>query len=115
MVFNSSDIQALVSNANAHACPNVKTAVRLLGRLHDYTNENSDGWAYARPVTKSTEKLANLLKSRGNIWYPLHGSITLAELKAAITPIKRMATTQKKKQAQYGNTFDFDVAAALKA
>ena len=40
-------------------------------------------------------------------------SITAKQLKAAITPIRRMVTVQKEKQKQYGNTFDFDVDAAL--
>jgi hypothetical protein len=49
----------------------------------------------------------DLLKTAGNLPYGTRGTITPAQLKAAISPIRRMATTQKAKG------FNFDVDAAL--
>lgn len=96
-----------------HDCPNVRKGVRLLYRLMVSVNEQSDGWAYWRAPLKSSEKLIALLKTAGNLFHGTHGTITDKQLRDAITPIRRMVTIQKKKQKQYGNTFEFDVDAAL--
>lgn len=114
MWMNQADIMDLHQNLNSHSCPNVRKGVRLLYRLMEAVNDQSDGWPYWKAPSQAAEKLMELLRGCGNIWYPLHGSITEAQLKEAITPIKRMVTTQRKKQAQYGNTFNFDVDAALR-
>jgi len=111
--MNQYDIELLASNQ--HQCPNVQKAVGLLYRLLQYVNANSDGWHSWSPPSKSTQQLQSLLKERcGNLWYDTHGKITAQELKKAVTPIKRMATHQQKKQKQYGNTFEFDVEANCK-
>lgn len=110
--MNQYDIELLAQNS--HACPNVQRAVGLLYRLMQYVNNNSDGWAYWSPPSKASAKLQALLKERcGNLWYNTTGTITAAELRKAVSPIKRMATVQREKQKKYGNTFDFDVDAAL--
>lgn len=96
-----------------HDCPNVRKGVRLLHRLMQSVNEQSDGWHSWPAPGKSAEKLTELLKTAGNLMYGTRGTITAAELKAAVTPIRRMVTTQREKQKQYGNTFDFNVDAAL--
>ena len=96
-----------------HKCPNVRKGVKLLHRLVESVNEQSDGWHSWPAPGKSAEKLTALLKTAGNLQYGTLGTITAAQLKAAITPIRRMVTTQKAKQAQYGNYFNFDVDAAL--
>lgn len=97
-----------------HCCPNVRKGVHLLYALMQAVNAQSDGWAYWRPPQDAANKLIALLQTMGNLNYGTHGRITDAQLKAAVTPIKAMVTRQKKLQAKYGNTFDFDVAAALK-
>lgn len=97
-----------------HACPNVRKGLKLLTRLVESVNSQSDGWPYWSAPAKSCEQLFELLKKTGNLNYGTHGTITDAELRKAITPIRRMVTFQKKKQSTYGNTFDFDVDAALK-
>ena len=96
-----------------HDCPNVRKGVHLLNRLVESVNEQSDGWHSWPAPGKSAEKLMELLKTAGNLQHGTRGTVTAAQLKAAITPIRRMVTTQKAKQAQYGNTFNFDVDAAL--
>lgn len=113
MFMNQYDIELMANNT--HACPNVRKAVNLLNQLMLAVNRQSDGWAYWSAPSKSAEKLMQLLTEKaGNLWHNTRGTITDAELKAAVTPIKRMVTTQTKKQKQYGNTFEFDVDAALK-
>jgi hypothetical protein len=112
MTMNQMDIEMVASNK--HACPNVRKAVNLLHKLMLAVNAQSDGWAYWRAPSDAAEPLMKLLKDKaGNLWYDTHGTITADELKKVVTPIKRMVTVQKKKQKQYGNTFDFDVDAAL--
>lgn len=110
--MNQYDIEAMYRNK--HACQNVRKGVRLLYRLMQSINSQSDGWAYWAAGRKSADKLIALLKTAGNVWYDTDRTITDAQLKAAISPIRRMVTTQTKKQAQYGNTFAFDVDAALR-
>jgi hypothetical protein len=96
-----------------HVCPNVRKGVRLLFNLMQSVNEQSDGWAYWKAPQAAVEKLIALLQTAGNLNYGTSGTISEADLRKAITPIRAMVTRQKKKQAQYGNTFDFDVDAAL--
>ncbi len=97
-----------------HECPNVTKGVKLLNRLVESVNSQSDGWHSWPAPGKSAKKLMDLLRTAGNLSHGTRGTITDAQLKAAITPIRRMATTQKAKQAKYGNTFNFDVDAALR-
>ena len=111
MDMNQSVIEMMASNN--HACPNVRKGVFLLYRLMEAVNNQSDGWAYWRAPSRAAEKLMKLLRTAGNIWYDTHGTISDDDLKAAITPIKSMVTRQKRKQAEYGNSFEFDVEATL--
>ena len=97
-----------------HECLNVRKGVRLLLRLMEAVNSQSDGWAYWAPPSNSAEKLIELLKTAGNLQFGTHSTISAADLKRAVTPIKTMVTRQKRIQAKHGNTFDFDVNAALK-
>jgi hypothetical protein len=111
MFMNQVEIEIMVRNR--HACPNVRKGVKLIHALMRSVNAQSDGWASWSAPRKSTEKLVTLLKTAGNLWHDTHGTITDRQLKDAVTPIRRMVTTQREKQKQYGNTFDFDVDAAL--
>jgi hypothetical protein len=97
-----------------HACPNVRKGIKLLYRLMTAINEQSDGWAYWSAGSKSADKLSELLKTAGNLTHGTSGTITADALKKAITPIRRMVTVQTEKQKQFGNTFTFDVDAALR-
>jgi hypothetical protein len=111
MNMNQSDIETAANNH--HDCPNVRKGFRLLLLLMHEVNQQSDGWAYWSAPSKSAEKLMDLLRTAGNLWYDTHGKISDADFRKAITPIKTMVTKQKRIQKRYGNTFDFDVDAAL--
>jgi len=112
MFMNQNDIEWAAKKT--HRCPNVQKGIKLLLDLCHATNRQSDGWAHTyNTVGKSCEKLIALLRTAGNLNYGTDGTITEAELKAAIVPIRRMVTHQSKKQKQYGNTFEFDVDASL--
>jgi hypothetical protein len=111
MFMNQYEIES-AARSN-HDCPNVRKGVHLLLRLMQSVNEQSDGWAYWHAPTHAVEKLQDLLRTAGNILYGTHGTISEADLRKAITPIRSMVTREKKRQAKFGNTFDFDVDAAL--
>ena len=96
-----------------HQCPNGRKGIILLFRLVQSVNDQSDGWAYWKAPLKASKKLIDLLKSTGNLNYGTHGTISDSQLKAAISPIRRMVTVQSEKQKKYGNSFVFDVDAAL--
>lgn len=111
MWMNACEIEG--ANQARHDCPNVRKGVRLLYRLMESVNAQSDGWHSWPAPGKAADKLMDLLKTAGNLPYGTRGTITAAQLKAAISPIRRMVTVQREKQKEYGNTFDFDVDAAL--
>ena len=111
MFMNQGDIEWAASQH--HECPNVRKGVRLLLRLMEAVNQQSDGWAYWNAPSKAVEKLVDLLQTAGNLNHGTHGTISVVDLRKAITPIRTMITKQKKIQARYGNTFEFDVDAAL--
>lgn len=97
-----------------YSCPNVRKAINLLDSLIQSVNRQSDGWAYWRAPSESARKLSALLLSRlGGNRNNTEAEISDKELKAAVAPIRRMVTYQTKKQKMYGNTFEFDVNAAL--
>jgi hypothetical protein len=111
MFMNQVEIE--IASSRNHACHNVRRGVNLLYRLMLSANEQSDGWAYWSAPSHACRKLQDLLKTAGNLWYDTHGTITDQQLKAAVAPIRSMVARQTKRQKQYGNTFTFDVDAAL--
>jgi hypothetical protein len=111
MFMNQADIEWAASRP--HTCPNVRKGIKLLLRLMEAVNRQSDGWAYWAAPSHAAEKLITLLQTAGNLAYGTHGTISDADLRKAITPIRSMITRQKRIQARYGNTFEFDVDTAL--
>lgn len=89
-----------------HECPNVRRGVKILLRLLEAVNSQSDGWAYWSAPSNASEKLQVLLQSAGNLQHGASGTITVQQLKAALTPIKSMVTRQK-------NKFKFDIDAVM--
>lgn len=69
---------------------------RILQRLADWADENSDGWAYWPKPARSAEKLMRLLKDRERRWSEAgpdaDEGVTEADLRKALTPIKSMLT-----------------------
>lgn len=112
MFMNQWDIE--YAHSRQHLCPNVRKGVHVLYRLMQAVNEQSDGWAYWKAPHQAAEKLIDLLQGAGNLNHGTTGTISDADLRKAITPIKSMVTRQKRIQAKYGNKFEFDVEAALK-
>jgi hypothetical protein len=96
-----------------HACPNVRRGIKLLLRLMESVNAQSDGWAYWEAPRKAAKNLEELLKTAGNPFHDTQGKITAAQLRKAVAPIRAMVTRQTELQKKYGNTFTFDVDAAL--
>ena len=113
MFMNQPEIEFAASRQ--HACPNVTKGIKLMLRLVEAVNAQSDGWAYFPAPSRSCEKLQELVKTAGNLNHGTHGTITADQLKKAVAPIRAMVTRQKKVQAKCGNTFDFDVDAALRS
>jgi hypothetical protein len=111
MFMNQAEIEAAADNS--HECPNVRAGYRFLKLLMEATNRQSDGWAYWPKPSQSAQKLQELLKTAGNPMFPTHGTITVRQLQSALVPIKAMVTRERKRQRLYGNTFEFDVEAAL--
>ena len=112
MWLNQSDIEGLASRT--HSCPNVRKGVRLLHRLMQAVNAQSDGWAYWTAPSRSAEPLVKLLQTAGNLAHDTRGTISAADLRKAVAPIKSMVTRQQRMQARYGNKFEFDVDEALR-
>lgn len=112
MWMNQSEIEYAYSRT--HACPNVRKGVRLLYKLMQAVNAQSDGWPYWKAPAKAAEPLMDLLQAKaGKLHYDTRGTITDAELAKVIRPIKAMVTKQQKVQANFGNKFEFDVDAAM--
>lgn len=77
--------------AEDHFRPNAQEAVLTLARLMEWTNSNSDGWAYWRKPVAAATKLQNIVKGH----YGFRASeedVSVRELKAAYTPIKAFLT-----------------------
>lgn len=96
-ILNEFEIEsAQIAAAHDFHRPNVQAAVLTLARLMEWTNENSDGWAYWRKPVDASTKLQALVQSA----YALHrdadreSDFTDRELKAAYTPIKAFLTRQ---------------------
>ena len=107
---NAYEIARLVEYCKEHAV--LGPATRFLDLLVEHTDANSDGWAHwqipsdaARPLVEFIDRHTDLLSR------PLRKTepSDLKELLPLITPIKRMATLQRKKQKSYGNTYVLDV------
>lgn len=111
MFLNQHEIEHIATRV--HEDLNVRKGVRLILRLMQATNEQSDGWAHWSPPSKSIQKLVQLLQTAGNLMYGTRGKISDADLRKAVAPIKAMVTQQRTKQKQYGNTFEFDVDEAM--
>lgn len=103
------------AHSRRHADLNVRKGIHLLLRLMEAVNEQSDGWHSWPAPSKAAEPLMDLLmESAGNLWHDTHGTISDAALQKVVKPIKAMVTRQKRIQKRYGNSFDFDVEAALR-
>lgn len=70
--------------------PNLSRAVITLATLVEWTNSNSDGWAYWPKPCRAAGKLQALIQGA----YDHDDDVTAAELTAALTPVKAFLTRQ---------------------
>ncbi len=110
MFISSDDIEFFYEYHRKCSCLNFRKGITLLYRLEQAVNDQSDGWAYWKAPRVAATKLVELLKT-GADQDPV--TISEADLRKAVSPIRRMVTVQTKKQAEYGNTFNFNVDQAL--
>jgi hypothetical protein len=92
-------------------------ASKFLNMLMDSVNAQSDGWHSWPAPGRAASKLQDLIQQHttNGCAYPKDpDQPTMAEVRKTITPIKSMVTKQRELQKRYGNTFEFDVAAAMK-
>ena len=91
--MNEYDIERALFTWSDHPvlCP----AVRTLAALRDCANANSDGWHMWPKPARSAAKLMELIERDGTFPYR-HGDredATEAELRKALTPVRRFRTT----------------------
>lgn len=83
-------------SVDAETLPNAARAARILDRLVEWTDQNSDGWPYWSKPSKAADKLMTALKAAmdSRFRHPYDVDITDAVLKGALTPIKSFLTKQ---------------------
>lgn len=96
-ILNEYEIEdAQIKAAHELNRPNLQAVVLTLARLMEWTNSNSDGWAYwSKPSTASTKLQAVISLRYFGAWVSrVETDLTARELKAAYTPIKSFLTRQ---------------------
>ena len=77
--------------------PNLALGVEILDRLREWTNRNSDGWAYWKLPLQAAKRLMEILEDEQRRRDYLNGvleDIDEKELSRAILPIKSFLTRQ---------------------
>ena len=92
MFMNEYEIEIALSRFANDETPNLFTAANTLYRLKEWTNDNSDGWAYWPKPCRAAKRLQELLQAADR-FNPV--DCTDAALKAALTPIKAFLTSHK--------------------
>jgi hypothetical protein len=110
MWMNQYDVEDAVTRYGNHEI--LGPAVLTLGSLMNWTNGNSDGWAYWQKPSKAAEKLMTLVQDherweRSEYRHPREGAeATSVALKAALRPIKAFRTKHAK---TLRNGCDFEI------
>lgn len=90
--WNDYDVE--VQARRVEGCPVRMTGVLIMARLMNWTNANSDGWAYWPKPVRSAKRLMELIETGEN--FPTYHTpledVTEAELRKAVTPIKSFLT-----------------------
>lgn len=94
--MNDYDIVSALSRYSVSATPRRLALAQVIDRLADWANHNSDGWCYWPKPCRSAAKAITLVESTA---YPEHQrrqeeDATIAEFKAALSPIKAFLTRQ---------------------
>jgi len=93
--MNAWDVDRAVETFADH--PVLGPATLTIRNLMDWTNENSDGWAYWPKPARAAKRLIDLIERDGT-WEARYGErldATVEEYKAALRPIKAFRTRQK--------------------
>lgn len=94
--MNDWDLQQAARRFDPHTVPNRARLVEVVDNLREWTNANSDGWAYWPKPCRAAAKAIALIESTSYPEYERrqHEDATDAETKAALTPIKAFLTRQ---------------------
>lgn len=95
LYLNDYDIDRTILQYVDH--PVLGPATKTLANLVDWTNSNSDGWAYWEKPVRAAEKLQRLIQGDGIRWFygnDAREDATPEAYKAALTPIKAFRTRQ---------------------
>ena len=91
--MNEYDIEAKQYVYAGH--PILGPAMQTLVNLVDWTNSNSDGWAYwSKPVRAAAKVMELIEQDYSNRYDRDRADVTLAEYRKALVPIKAFRTRQ---------------------
>lgn len=97
LYMNTFDIEQALATALRFDLPVMTEAVYRLIRLVNWTNANSDGWAYWKKPLNAARQLMELIQSvdpYADPFYDRPSDIDRAALKKACVPIKAFLTRQ---------------------
>ncbi|MDX1409948.1 MAG: hypothetical protein R3330_17485 [Saprospiraceae bacterium] len=95
--MNEFDIEQALATALRHQLPNMTEAVYRLIRLVNWTNSNSDGWAYWPKPCRAARGLMELIQTVdpwSDPFYSRPADIDRKALNKAYGPIKAFLTRQ---------------------
>ncbi len=87
LFMNEYEIQDAYNRCGSH--PVLASATETLRNLMDWTNQNSDGWAYWPKPCRAAKNLQELIGR-----YEKRQDVTVAEYRKALVPIKSFRTRQ---------------------
>jgi len=92
--MNDYDIQIATQRYGDHAI--LGSAIKTLENLREWTNRNSDGWAYWKKPVRSAQRLMELIDGDGTHKYGARRreDVTLEAYRKALVPIKAFRTRQ---------------------
>lgn len=93
--MNDCDIQVAAQRYGEHEI--LGPAIKTLKNLVEWTNDNSDGWAYWPKPARAARKLMELIDGDGTHLYGnrRREDVTLVAYKKALVPIKAFRTKQE--------------------
>lgn len=91
MWMNDYDIEDAARRFDPATHRNLAIGVLIIARLANWTNRNSDGWAYWKKPSNAAKRLMELIQSVDR-WEPV--DVSAEDLKKACTPIKAFLTRQ---------------------
>lgn len=101
MFMNEYEIETVQRKIDAgyyDGLPNFQRAVGILDRLHDWANNNSDGWAsWPKPSRAANSLMGWIFRTENSMRFRSDQvqDISDADLKKAITSIKSFLTRQR--------------------